>query len=547
MVIGLPEPFPRLASVDTDDLNPAIRLFGKRFYNDQSDIELLSEFLAVALCEKRLSSVGCIEAPLPEYDDLLAWPSEAKLQYRPPIKLNLKLFALLGVSRVDTRHPIHVQHYERLLRNLRESIVPLEASDKIVDRLEELLQGFQAAGFDRTWCAQTFLPISSTLLTQEVIWNRTTASREPALDWYSSIEQLRKYYSLSRHRFLARGGELLYLQICIALRAEPGQLAQFLGELSACESLAVTRKEADREALHARLADGLAKLDDQRSRALDRLVDHIENLDPATSRMVNHSGDADAGWLSCEWCPSDSWREGYLFAIELSRLLRASLGPVERLEMLVIGCSLQLLRSLCAQSARYAGLDPVESPLHYAWVMTPTEGASPGLRLASQRNLQAVQRMIQRALRTEALRANAEGIKPSRDALYREADSRYGHKLFVRAGKRLGLLAPRTGARARFVMTEPVLRYLVLALLRPGERCTYDRFLERLHLHYGICIIGERLDQGVDWSGIRPNRSIQPEKGGWLPHMLRASGFLLAACRRGNRNRLSVDQVRFTS
>ncbi len=43
------------------------------------------------------------------------------------------------------------------------------------------------------------------------------------------------------------------------------------------------------------------------------------------------------------------WAEGYLFAVELARICRANIDPIERIELLTVGCALQVLRSLCAQ------------------------------------------------------------------------------------------------------------------------------------------------------------------------------------------------------
>mgnify|MGYP000944539147 FL=1 len=257
------------------------------------------------------------------------------------------------------------------------------------------------------------------------------------------------------------------------------------------------------------------------------MIDLIENLDPETHRALNQADGRDQGWLSCEWCPEEGWPEGYLFAVELARVLQATLDPVERIEVLTTGCCLQVLRSLSAQSARYAGLPLTGAPLGYCWLFAPAEGASRPLRLASQRNLQVVLGRIQKALRAPALEANAHGDTKPVETLYREADSKYGHKLFLALGKRLGLIIPKRGAGARFAMTEDVLRYLVLALLRPGERCTYDSFLNRLYLHYGIAIEGDLLSEAARWSDLPPTASIQPGRGSWLADALRAGGFLV--------------------
>lgn len=521
----LPEPFPLTKGEIRDDRNPAIRLFGKRFIGEQNALELAAEFLAVAQCAKRLDGAS-IEDPLPPLSTIQTWRLGQRLYYRPPIKLNLKLFAFLAASRLDTRHDAHLEHYKDLVKQLRQQIdTPDGNAGQVVEWLEDLLRGFQGAGFNRTWCAQTFFPISRTLLIQETLWNETTAARQPVGDWHDIVRGFHTYFSVSKHRFLARGGELLYLQLCNVF-AEGDAVRIFARQMQDMVRGSLSEEETDLAALHGALQTGLAALQEPRTAAFDRLIDTIEALDPDTSGRTNPRGPAE-GWLTCEWCPRDSWPEGYLFAVELSRVLRAAVDPVERLELLVMGSALHMLRSLCAQSVRHgAGPHAKESLLGYAWLFTPPEDAPRPLRLASQRNLQVVQRIIYDALRSEELRENAKGNKPTPAALYSEADRKYGHKLLLSMGKKLRLIAPYRGRGARFVMTDRLLRYLVLALLRPGERCTYESFLKRLYLHYGIAVQGAPLDQAAAWSGVPPNNSFQPADSGWLASALRAGGFL---------------------
>lgn len=522
----LPIPYPKI-NVD-DDYNPAIRLFGKRFISEQSALELLAEFMAVVLCEKRIGGSAPVCDPLPSLTDLRQLGEGQPLHYRPPIKLNLKLFGLLTASRVDTRHDAHHEQYRRLVSLLTTKIRTNEGDPEApVEWFEDLLRGFQGAGFNRAWCAQTFFPVSSSLLAQETLWNESVARREPVTSWADAVRQFHKYFSVSRHRFLARGGEVLYLQLCNALTVDGQRAGQFIEALRAAHREGLSDEETDLGRLRTSLGLGLARLKGNHTAAFDRLLDTIENLDPQTTRAIQASEERDGGWLTCGWCPQDSWKEGYLFAVELNRVLGASLDPVDRLELLITGCALQVLRSLCAQSARYIDSAASGSPLGYAWLFTPLEGASRQTRLASQRNLQTVQGLIQRALRIDELRRNAAGHpQKTEQALYREADTQYGHKLFLSLGKKLGLITPRRGPGARLVMTDGVLRYLVLALLRPHERCTYEDFLRRLYLHYGIAVEGDALASAAEWSGLPVNSSIQPRGESWLAASLRAGGFL---------------------
>jgi hypothetical protein len=94
-------------------------------------------------------------------------------------------------------------------------------------------------------------------------------------------------------------------------------------------------------------------------------------------------------------------------------------------------------------------------------------------------------------------------------------------------GKRIGLIVPRRGSGARFVLSEKLLRYLVLALIRPGERVTYDTFKDLLFAHYGIAVDDRRISSACEWTGTVKLTSLGRKADGWLLDMLNASGVLI--------------------
>jgi len=130
-------------------------------------------------------------------------------------------------------------------------------------------------------------------------------------------------------------------------------------------------------------------------------------------------------------------------------------------------------------------------------------------------------------LRNEGLVTNAvRDPKRTVDKLLDEADDKYGYKLFLLLGKKLGIIAPYKGPGARFIMTDSILRYFVITLLQPGENCTYEDFLNRLYRHHGIAVEGHNLVDGVQWSGLPANASAEYSEGSWMSDRLRAGGFL---------------------
>ena len=196
------EPFPRVAH---HEVNPAFQLFGSRLFNDQTPTEFLVELLLVVASPKRIGPGGqSFSTPLPARVDLADWPTGEFLEYAPKARLNLKLFALMGASRLDSRHETHREHYKELVERLHDHIRVAEAGseDDVLRTLENLLLGFQGAGSGRTWCAQSFLPICRGVLAGETIWNETAARQYPPtglggpVDWHSN------YLTMNKHAFL---------------------------------------------------------------------------------------------------------------------------------------------------------------------------------------------------------------------------------------------------------------------------------------------------------------------------------------------------------
>ena len=196
--------------------NPAIQLFGNRLFNDQSTIEFLIELLLVIASSKRIGETGTpFSTPLPDVKMLVDWPAEQGLCYAPKARLNLKLFAFMGASRLDSRHETHRQHYKEILEKLHEKIrvVEMGSESDVLRTLENLFLGFQGAGFGRTWCAQSFMPVCRGLLAGETIWNESAARKKTPETWEDLLEKQQAYFSMNKHLFLARGGEVLYLQL----------------------------------------------------------------------------------------------------------------------------------------------------------------------------------------------------------------------------------------------------------------------------------------------------------------------------------------------
>jgi hypothetical protein len=200
---------------------------------------------------------------------------------------------------------------------------------------------------------------------------------------------------------------LLYLQLCNALRQDPRSVRKWLDEAG----VGCTPEESDTACLHKSLQEVLGAVFDACPETVGKLATFLDSgIDAATAEKTDFTRDGNPRIASCGWCPEESWREGAIFAVELLRICRALIDPIERIELLEIACALQLLRSLCAQSARYGRnarvQDNVAGPLKYTWALSDPDGRNTVTKQISRRNLNALQRMIYEALRDPAVKRN---------------------------------------------------------------------------------------------------------------------------------------------
>jgi hypothetical protein len=396
----------------------------------------------------------------------------------------------------------------------------------VLRTLENLFLGFQGVGGQRTWCAASFLPIVRELIAGESIWRATKAASAGVQGWDEALA----YFSHGQQLFLSRGGELLYLQLCNALRQDEAVHRAW----ARSAGISLSPREADPSLLHSALVGALTSVLDACPETVGKLAEFLDTgVESATSQHTDlEAGTGEPRFASCGWCPEESWPEGALFAIELLRCCDAVVDPIERLELLEVACAMQVLRSLCAQSARYT--ERAEDtrtgmgPLGFIWAISDPAGVHSVVKQLSRRSLNAVQRMIHDAVRHPGIMSALAGLGDEELAkVYREADGRYGHKLFVTIGKRIGLIVPRRGAGARFVLNDRLLRFLVLATIRPGERITYDSFKRLIFVHYGMAVDDDQIGRSCEWSGTARLTTLGGGADAWLVDMLAASGVLI--------------------
>lgn len=509
--------FPANARVGEDgkrDQNLAIGLFGRRFYNDQSVVEYLAEFLLVLGSKKRADDLE-IDAPFPPS----GWSRYRDVRYYPPHRVPLKLFAFFATSKLETRHVSHRRAYERALAQLEGHIKAHEPHERaeFVRGLQALLNGFVGVAGNRTWVTQAFLPVTRSLLAREIVWHHAAAKKDTSIgvDW----EQATSHFDASGHNFYARGGEHLYLQLAqlfdrwddealVAMRQQP----------------AYRHLPQDGEQLRREIEAGLTCLFDSLEPRIGRLANFVSGvIDDDLPLRPTQSDDVPAHF---GWIPSTCLPEAMLFAYELRNLLSAHFDPLKRIECLQLLCALHALRSLCFQAARYVvPAAPLDFIGGYSWVAAPPSRHDSDLRKLAERNYVAVEQLLQRAIRSGEWPGRPTALE-NLDKAWKDADA-HSHKLMRKLGKAIGLVVPIKGPGMRFVLSEELVRMLVPALMPSGTRMRESEFRQRLFLHYGLALGDDQAAEAAAWTSPgTPPMAGWPEPA-WFIETLRAGGFLI--------------------
>ena len=133
--------------------------------------------------------------------------------------------------------------------------------------------------------------------------------------------------------------------------------------------------------------------------------------------------------------------------------------------------------------------------------------------------------MLYRALRSARL--GKDGVIASSKDLSNGDDNCFRH--FRKFGKEIGLVIPRTGRGQRFSLPPSLLRFLVAALVAPGERVRLTAFYERVFAHYGIALGDRQVAIALRWSGSESGArdyAVSADTA-WIEEALKQGGFLV--------------------
>ena len=257
-------------------------------------------------------------------------------------------------------------------------------------------------------------------------------------------------FDFDKRNFLARGGELYYLHILQGLQTTriSKKTRIFIERITSG-----TRKEDVRDCIfYSKNMEDSMGYDESPKQKL-RLAYIPER---AYKNVAGHSVDELINYLSC------------------------SMHPIKKMELLSKGVMLQVMRMLSVATTNYLGTE------RECWIIDMKGMTADIVKKVASSGFRKVEDTFVTALGQKSVElASADVDKRMQEVRKARKDSL---EIFRSKGKELQCIIPTSGPYERFALPEDSIRFLVLALVKPGEKMTLDMFLSKLYDRYRIVI-----------------------------------------------------------
>lgn len=425
--------------------NPAISIYGKRFHIDQTLYEYLLEFLLIFASAKDADG-----------DGKLAFHTQSPLYYYVEPRNGLRRFIFYEHARKAVRVEGDAQAYRQIKSIMRNHIDAdsEEEKDAFISSVQDLFRGYSAVLKKRSWCAQSLLPLCPELVFCEQMPEDKkrikTAETKVGDGTYDEIATAYdSEFSIDRHNFFARGGELYYLHLLQVLEKDEN-----------------AKRDLEQKLTHLLTA---------KSHHFSQLASWIQQIWVKDARINPEKLQRK---MTMGFIPAGSYEEdGRLSVQELRCFLSNGLHPVKRIELLTQGVMLQILRMISDRTCEYTCRGRI------AWIVDMRGSKrDTTIRQLSEQSYHKLNEIFVEALNQQLAEVQNSTYLDFQKGRKETAD------LFRARGKDIKLIIPARGAHERFSLSEDVARFLVLSLIKPGDKMDLDTFLDELYQHYRMVI-----------------------------------------------------------
>jgi hypothetical protein len=423
------------------------RLFGHRMKPNQTLYEYLIEFLQVMLSEKQI-----VEGT-PKSKDLFPVMPEVAVRgiqsYTVQTGMAFKRFVFFPNGKIDSKAPVDQKAYEAYLVALKKGMEDMHSEQeksKCVAIIQNLLYGFSAANQNRAWFFQNMLPVCPEMILPEGAGEKKNRN----LIYSEMNSGVDNDFEFKKYTYMCRGGEIYYLHLLHAFNADTSPSGTKKRKCIEDNLMMMLHAYPQFSALYS-TCQGLWNMP-------------AKKIDKSLVTIPLCYQECDAMTVS-----------------EMATFLDSAIHPFEKMDMLATGIGLQLMRLIYhASDASHKG----------AWVIDLSESIEDNreMRKLSVSEYSKCEAQIETYIYWgyNEYKKDYDPSKKKKDIKSAEDDSRL---LFRKLGKTIGLVVPYgKGAGTRFTFSEGVIKFLVLAIVKPKGKITLDTFAELLYDHYGMII-----------------------------------------------------------
>lgn len=441
--------------------NLQIRTYGRRVIRDQTVIEYLLEFLLVFIGESNKTKY---------FDKINHFYINGKMfkfiDYSFDSKIALKRFLFLENSKHDNRFEIDEIANEKLKKELLKCIEDTEIKkDEVIKIIQNLLFGFSAVTKNRGWFAKSTFPICEELIFCEAMGKKSVRQNYNYFIDNSKINpKVDSGFEFNEHNFYARGGEVYYLHL-----------------LQGFEKIEKEEGVDIRNQYVFSIQNNLLKLFNSFP-AISKVSQLILNVwkKYLINNTDNYKKYENIVSLSCKWIRDEYQNRAVYTVKELENFLRNDLDLFEKYEILSCGMSMQILRMMTEHAFNMSNQN-VSNKLIWLMHFNSNLEYDIKIKLLAVENYKKIEEYMMNAL-TQFLSENEDATTTLKKS-YEDS-----HKLLRKLGKDIGLVIPLRGDNMRMTLSDNLIKFLVLSLLQPGQKITYNSFLEQLYEHFGIVI-----------------------------------------------------------
>ena len=458
-------------------VSPQSIMFGHRIKSAQSRMEYLVEFLALAISKKRIKGDAEYQSKIFIVDDRCA---EKTIEYIPQSNMGLKRFIFFYNSKADTKASIDEEAAKKCIEIIKECIScgTNELSIKeCVSALQTILYDFSIENTGRSWFNKNILPVCPEVLFPEAL-GRKKLRDEVDLD----SDNLDSNFDFNSYTYQCRGGEIYYLHLLQALNDNTGNSDEY--------RLAIERGIKN-------MLNSMAQISELCKFIQKKWIDGNESL------RVRGDSQPDVKKTTGA-IPYDFSLRNREVVEELANFFRCNINPMEQMDILGYGIILQLLRAMFSTATKRIGAKDE------AWVLdlcgNNVKEKAEIRKLAGdcyRKNEEVVKKYLNMGI--EELCGNYSD-EEKYDTYKKAANDSY--KLFRKLAKDIGVMIPLKGDEMRFTLSENIIKFLVMSLIPPSNKITFDLFLDLMYEHFSMIVTPEHYTMALRDGKVSANENV---------------------------------------